>query len=192
MNMAIAVPHLEADFFDERGLPKSYNQPPAPQIGSMNILRKVPQDGVLLISEHGEEIQPQPKQPNNTPSVSGSVPSPDFPFLEFPLTEVVNQSQIDSFSISDMLHPRNTGNSLKKASKSTDFPLKFVQSSPSDKEIRETRDLNVSAKPSQSTRDSCTIATPNNSNFEKSISGTALPVETDNTMHPQKNKLYKP
>ena len=38
--------------------------------------------------------------------------------------------------------------------------------------MRETRDLNVSAKPSQSTRDSCTIATPNNSTFRKSSPGT--------------------
>ena len=58
--------------------------------------------------------------------------------------------------------------------------------------MRETRDLNVSAKPLQSTRDSYTTPTSTNSNFEKSISGTTLPVETDisfdtgrEIMHPQ-------
>ena len=75
MNVATAVPQLDAEFFDERGLPKVYNLPTAPQIGSMNILRKVPQDDIILISEEGEEIHPieQPDQPNNTPSVSDSV-----------------------------------------------------------------------------------------------------------------------
>ena len=185
MNLATAVPQLDAEFFDERGIPKTYNLLPAPQIGRMNILRSIPKDDVILISEHGEEIQPQPKQPNNTPSVSGSVPAPDFPFLEFPLTEVINQSQIDSSSISDMLHLRETGNSSKKAPRSTDFPLKSMQNNSSDEEMRETRDPTVSAKPSQSTRDSCTTATPINSNLEKSILGTALLVETNSTMHPQ-------
>ena len=32
MNMATTVPQLDAEFFDERGLPKVYNLPPAPQI----------------------------------------------------------------------------------------------------------------------------------------------------------------
>ena len=172
MNVATAVPQLDAEFFDERGLPA------APQIGSMNILRKIPQNDAILISEEGEEIQliEQPKQPNNTPSVSdsvlGSVPPSDFSQIEFPLMEVVNQSQIDSPSISDMLHPRETGNSSKKASRSTDSRLKSMQNSSSDDEKRETRDLNISAKPPQSTRDSCSITTPNNSTIKISISGT--------------------
>ena len=34
MNVATAVPQLDADFFNERGLPKVYNLPPAYQIGS--------------------------------------------------------------------------------------------------------------------------------------------------------------
>ena len=178
MNVATAVPQLDAEFFDERGLPKVCNLPAAPQIGSMNILRKIPQNDVILISEEGEEIHPieQPNQSNNTPSVSdsvpGSVPPLDFAQIEFSLMEVVNQSQIDSPSISDTIHQRETGNSSKKASKSTDFPLKSVQNSSSDEEKRETRDLNVSVKPTQSTRDFCTIATPNNSTIKKSISGT--------------------
>ena len=57
MNVAAVVPQLDAEFFDERGLPKVYNLPPIPQIGSMNILRKVTQNDAILISERGEEIQ---------------------------------------------------------------------------------------------------------------------------------------
>ena len=47
-----------------------------------------------------------------------------------------------------------------------------MQNTASDEEIREIRDLNVSAKPPQSTRDSCTIPTSINSTLKKSISGT--------------------
>ena len=178
MNVATAVPQLDAEFFNEKGLPKIYNLPTAPQIGSMNILKKVQQNDAILISEEEEEIHPieQPNQPNNIPSVSGSVPGPvppsDFSQIEFPLTKVVNQSQIDSPSISDTFHLRETGNSSKKASRSTDFPLKSVQNTVSDEEMRETKDLNISAKPTQSTIDSCAIATPNNSTIKKSMSGT--------------------
>ena len=130
MNVASAVSQLDAEFFDERGLPKIYNQAPAPQIGSMNILRRVPKDDAILISEKGKQIQliGQPKQPNNTPSVAGSVPgsvpSSDFPFLEFPLMEVVNQSQIDSSSISDTFQLRENNNSSKEVPPSTDLTLK--------------------------------------------------------------------
>ena len=105
MNVATAASQLDAEFFNERGLPKVYNLPPTTQIGSMNILKKVPQNNAILISERGEKIQPieQPKQLNNTPSVSdsvpGSVPPSDFSQIEFLLTEVVNQSQIDFPSI---------------------------------------------------------------------------------------------
>ena len=90
----------------------------------MNILKTIPQNDAILISERGEEIQliEQPNQPNNTPSVSGSVtdsvpgsvPPSDFSQIEFLLMEVVNQSQIDSSSISDMFQPRESSNSLKK------------------------------------------------------------------------------
>ena len=126
MNVAKAVPQLDAEFFDERGLPKVYNLPPTPQIGSMNILKKIAQNDAILISERGEEIQSieQPKQPNNTPSVPGSVLPSDFSQIEFPLMEVVIQSQIDSSSISDTLQPRETSNSLKKGSKSRFNPEK--------------------------------------------------------------------
>ena len=54
----------------------------------------------------------------------------------------------------------------------------------SDEEMRETRDLNVSSKPAQSSRDPSTISISDNSTTRKSIPGTktdtptALPVET--------------
>ena len=88
MNFANALSQTEADFFNEKGLLKEYRppvqeyRPPAQeqqqQTGGMFVLRKIP-------------IIPDP--------VPDPTPSPDFPFLEFPLTEVVNQSQIDSSSI---------------------------------------------------------------------------------------------
>ena len=170
MNFAAATTQLEADFFDERGLPKEYRPPPMQQqIGSMNILRKV-------------------QTPSNATSVSDPVPdpvpTPDFPFLEFPLTEVVNQSHIDSSSISDMLDPRESSFSIKKATKSTDFPLKSMQNSSSDKEMAVFRDLTISGKHTQSTRDSSTISISDNSTTRKFTTGTkdgnttALQVET--------------
>ena len=100
MNYAATVPQIESEFFDERGLPITYNPPPVQQTGSMNILRKV-QNNIIPISEEGEEIQliqqsNAPSIPGSVPgSVSDSVPALDFPFLEFPLTEVVSQSQIN-------------------------------------------------------------------------------------------------
>ena len=175
MNYATAIP-VEADFFDERGNFKEYRPP---QMGNMNILRKVhnPSNAIIL-SEDGEEIQ------NNSTSTSVAVPTPDFPSTEFPSTEVVTQSQIDSSSISDMLHPRENNNSSSKATRDTDLPLKTVQNRASYEEMREIRDLNVSAKHTQSTRDPTTISIPGNSNFRKSTPGTktddptALPIET--------------
>ena len=117
------------------------------QIDSMNILRKIPTpSNATPISENGVEMQYK-----NSASVSDPVPSPDFPFLEFPLTEVVNQSQIDSPSISDMLDLRESSNSSRKASKNTDFPLKSVQNRASDEERAVFRDLTISAKHTQST-----------------------------------------
>ena len=110
MRFAAAVP-AEADYFDERGIYKEYRPTMMQQqIGSMNILRKV-HNNAILISEDG----------------TGSVPTPDFPFTEFPSTEVVNQSQIDSSSISDTLLPRENTNSSSKALPDTDSPLKYVQ-----------------------------------------------------------------
>ena len=127
MNIASAVPPLEADFFDEKGLLKQYipqNQQQYQHTGSMYVLKKFqgnPSDDILF-SDNGVEIQH-----NISTSVSGPdpapIPTPDFPFQEFPLTEVVNQSQIDYYSISDTPVPRECSNSSRKATKSTDLPL---------------------------------------------------------------------
>ena len=169
MNIASAVP--QADFFDEKGLLKEYN-PQYQPTGSMYVLKKFqenPSDDILF-SDNGVEIQ------HNTPtSVSDSDPapilSPDFPFQEFPLTEVVNQSQKDSYSISDTLVSRECSNSTEKAPPSTDFSLKSVQNCSSDEEMAFFRDLTVSTAPTQSSRDSNTISIPDNSATRKSITG---------------------
>ena len=171
MRYASAVP-LQADYFDERGIHKEYRSPAvqqsAMQQGSMNILRKVHNPNTTILSEDGIEI-------------STSVPTPDFPFTEFPSTEVVIQSQIDFSSISDMLHPRENINSSSKATRDTDLPLKSGQNCSSYKEMREIGDLNVSVKPSQSTRDPTTISIPGNSNFRKSTTGTKADISTSET-----------
>ena len=179
MNFASTLPQIEADFFDEKGLPKQYipqNQP----TGSMYVLKKFqgnPSDDILF-SDNGVEIQ------HDTPtSVSDPDPapilSPDFPFQEFPLTEVVNQSQIDSYSISDTLGSRECSNSTKKAPPSTDFSLKSVQNCSSDEETAFFRDLTVSTAPTQSLRDSNTIFTPDNSNTRESNPGITTGITTD-------------
>ena len=166
------LPQTEADFFDEKGHLKEY-RPPAQQTGGMFILRKIP------ISDLSQDATPE------TASDPGPDPTPDFPFLEFPLTEVVKQSQIDSPSISDTLHLRETSNSSRKATKSTDLPLKSSQNSSSLKEMREIRDSTVSTASTQSSRDSSTISISGNSNPRKSISGilndtpTTLPMAPD-------------
>ena len=96
MNYAAAIP--EADFFDERGNFKEYRPP---QMGNMNILRKVHNaNNATILSEDGIEISTLTSDP-----VPVSVPTPDFLSTEFPSTEVVIQSQIDSSSISDTLLP---------------------------------------------------------------------------------------
>ena len=173
MRYAAAAP-AEADYFDERGIYKEYRPPvqhPAmqQQIGNMNILRKVHNpNNATILSEDGTEI-------------STSVPTPDFPFIEFPSTEVVIQSQIDSSSISDTLHPRENNNSSSKAISSTDLPLKSVQNCSSYEEMEEIRDLNVSSKHPQSTRDPTTISISDNSNFRKSSPGTKTDISTADT-----------
>ena len=132
MRFAAAVP-AEADYFDERGIYKEY-RPPAmqQQIGSMNILRKVHNpNNVTILSEDGTEI---------STSDPGSVPTPDFPFIEFPSTEVVNQSQIDFSSISDTLLPRENINSSSKAFLDARLALKSVQNCSSYEEMREIGD----------------------------------------------------
>ena len=129
MNIAGAAPLIQADFFDERGVLKEYRPPVQQQhTGSMYVLKKFqgnPSDDILF-SDNGVEIQH-----NISTSVSDPDPapilSPDFPFQEFPLTEVVSQSQIDISSISDTSDPRENNNSSRKATKSTDLPLKSQQ-----------------------------------------------------------------
>ena len=174
MNIASTLPQTEADFFDEKGLLKEYRPPVQQQqqqyqqMGGMFALRKIP-----IIPSSVSDPAPDP------------VPTPDFPFQEFPLTEVVNQSQIDSSSISDMLDLRKNSNSSRKATKSTDLPLKSGLDSSSDEEMRENRDSTVSEKHTQSSRDSSTISISDNSTPRKSISGimtdtpTTFPTETD-------------
>ena len=171
------LPQTEADFFDEKGLLKEYRPPVQQhqqqqyqQMGGMFALRKIP-----IIPSSVSESVPDP------------APSPDFPFQEFPLTEVVNQSQIDSSSISDTLALRECSNSTKKAPPGTDFSLKSVQNCSSSEEMASFRDLTVSEKHIQSSRDSSTISISDNSTPRKSISGimadtpSTFPVETDVT-----------
>ena len=198
MNFASTLPQTEAEFFDEKGLPKDYNpQVPQQHTGSMFILKKV-QDpsNTILFSDNGVEIQHSVSDPDPAP-----VPSPDFPFQEFPLTEVVSQSQIDISSISDTSDPRETSNSSRKATKSTDLPLqsglKSDLNNRSHEEMTEYRYLTVSDKHTQSSRDFSTISISDNSATRESIPGitpgittdkssipTTFPVETDVTAIP--------
>ena len=194
MNFASTLPQTEAEFFDEKGVLKEYNPQQQQQYqhtGSMFILKKIQDpNNAILLSEDGVEIQHSVSDPD-------PAPSPDFPFQEFPLTEVVNQSQIDISSISDTSDPRETSNSLRKATKSTDLPLKSGLNSRSHEEMTEYRDLTVSDKHTQSLRDSNTISIPDNSTTRESNPGitpgimtdtpstpTTLPVETDVTAIP--------
>ena len=210
MNFASTLPQTEADFFDEKGLPKEYRLPVQyQQTGSMFVLKKV-QDNAILISEDGIETQHSESAPiryteavfchpvsstegpapvpsmvaapcHSVPSTEAPapapVPSPDFPFQEFPLTEVVTQSQIDYPSISDV---RESSNSSGKATKSTDLPLISGLDSSSHEEIR---DSTASDRHIQSSRDPSTISISDNSNTRESIPGIIAdaPDTTPNT-----------
>ena len=179
MNFASTLPQTEADFFDEKGVLKEYipqNQP----TGSMYVLKKFqgnPSNDILF-SDNGVEIQH-----NISTSVSDPDPapilSPDFPFQEFPLTEVVNQSQIDYFSISDTSDPRESSNSSSKATKSTDIPLKSGLNCSTHEELGDIKGLTVSTAPTQSLRDSNTIFTPDNSDTRESNPGITTGITTD-------------
>ena len=192
MNFESTLPQTEADFFDEQGLLKEYRPPVQQQqqqyqqTGGMFALRKIPITSLTPSSVSVPDPDPAP------------VPSPDFPFQEFPLTEVVSQSQIDFSSISDTLDPRESSNSSKKATKSTDLPLQSGLDSSIDEEMRENRDLTVSDKHTQSSRDSSTISISDNSATRESIPGiipgimtdtpstpTTFSVETDVTVIPE-------
>ena len=185
MNIASAV--SQADFFDEKGVLKEYT-PQNQHTGSMYVLKKFqgkPNDDILF-SDNGVEIQHSVSGPDPAP-----IPTPDFPFQEFRLTEVVKQSQTDISSISDTSDPRENSNSSRKATKSTDLPLQSGLANRSHEEMRENRDLTVSAAPTQSSRDSNTIPISDNSTTRKSTprittgimtdTPTTLPVETDVT-----------
>ena len=176
MNIASAV--SQADFFDEKGILKEYT-PQNQHTGSMYVLKKFqgnPNDDILF-SDNGVEIQHSVPGPDPTP-----IPTPDFPFQEFPLTEVVKQSQIVISSISDTLDPRETSNSSRKATKSTDLPLqsglKSVLNNRSHEEMRENRDLTVSTAPTQSSRDSNTISISDNSATRESNPGINTGITT--------------
>ena len=199
MNIATTLPQTEAEFFDEKGLLKEYNpqQQQYQHTGSMFVLKKIQDpNNTILLSEDGVEIQHSVSDPDPAP-----IPTPDFPFQEFPLTEVVNQSQIDYYSISDTSDPRECSGSSRKATKSTDLPLKSGLNSSTYEELREIKGLAVSTAPTQSSRDSNTISIPDNSNTRKSTPGiipgittgimtdtpstpTTFPVETDVTAIP--------
>ena len=176
MNIASTLPQTEADFFDEKGLPKQYI-PQNQHTGSMYILKKFqgnPND--ILFSDSGVEIQHSVSDPDPAP-----IPTP-----EFPLTEVVNQSQIDYYSISDTLDRRECSFSTKKAHTSTNSSLKSVQNWSSSglinsthEEMRENRDLTVSTTPTQSVRDSNTISIPDNSATRKSDTRITTGIMTD-------------
>ena len=185
MNIASAVPQLEADFFNEKGLLKDYRPPVQQQhTGSMFVLKKI-QDpsNAILLSEDGVEIQHNTSTSVPDPDPA-PIPSSDFPFQEFPLTEVVSQSQIDSSSISDTSDLRETSNSLRKATKSTDLPLKSGLNNRSHEEMRENRDLTVSDKHTQSSRDSSTISISDNSATRESIPGIIPGIMTDTPSSP--------
>ena len=177
MNIATTLPQTEAEFFDEKGLLKEYNpQVPQQHTGSMFILKKVQDpNNAILLSEDGEEVQHSVSDPDPAPILS-----PDFPFQEFPLTEVVNQSQIDYYSISDMSDLRENSNSPRKATKSTDLPLKSGLANRSHKELREIKGSAVSTAPTQSSRDFNTISISDNSATRKSIPGITPRIMTDN------------
>ena len=173
MNIASTLPQTEADFFDEKGLPKQYI-PQNQHTGSMYVLKKFQgKPNNILFSDNGVEIQHSVSDPDPAP-----IPTPDFPFQEFPLTEVVRQSQIDYSSISDASDPRETSNSSSKATTSTDPALKSGLNSSTHEELRENRDLTASTAPTQSSRDSNTISIPDNSTTRKSNPGIITRITT--------------
>ena len=179
MNFASTAP-LEADFFDEKGLPKQYiPQNQQQHTGSMYVLKKFqgnPSSNILF-SDNGVEIQHNTSTSVSDPDPAPN-PTPDFPFQEFPLTEIVKQSQIDISSISDTPDPRENSNSSSKATKSTDSTLKSGLNSSTHEEMALFRDLTVSTARTQSLRDSNTISTPDNSATRESNPGIHTRITT--------------
>ena len=131
----------------------------------------------ILFSDNGVEIQHNISTSVSDPDPA-PIPTPDFPFQEFPLTEVVNQSQIDYYSISDTTDPRECSNSSRKATKSTDLPLKSGLANRSHEEMREIKGSAVSTAPTQSSGDSNTISIPDNSATRKSNPGIDTRITT--------------
>ena len=180
MNIASTLPQTEADFFDEKGLPKQYI-PQNQHTGSMYVLRKFQGNpSNILFSDNGVEIQHStPTSVSDPDPAPTPIPTPDFPFQEFPLTEVVKQSQIDISSISDASDSRETSNSSSKATTSTVSALKSGLNSSTHEELRENRDLTASTAPTQSVRDSNTISFPDNSATRKSDTRITTGIMTD-------------
>ena len=179
MNIASTLPQTEADFFDEKGLPKQYI-PQNQHTGSMYVLKKFQGNpNNILFSDNGVEVQQGISTSVSDPDPAPTpIPTPDFPFQEFPLTEVVRQSQIDISSISDASEPRETSNSSSKATTSTDSALKSGLNNSTTEELRENRDLTASAVPTQTLRDFNTIFTPDNSAARKSNPGINTGITT--------------
>ena len=175
MNIASAV--SQADFFDEKGVLKEYT-PQNQHTGSMYVLKKFQGNpDNILFSDNGVEVQQGISTSDPDPAPT-PIPTPDFPFQEFPLTEVVRQSQIDISSISDASEPRETSNSSSKATTSTDSALKSGLNNSATEELRENGDLTASAVPTQSLRDFNTIFTPDNSAARKSNPGIDTGITT--------------
>ena len=179
MNIASTLPHTDADFFDEKGILKEYT-PQNQHTGSMYVLKKFQGNpNNILFSDNGVEVQQGISTSVSDPDPAPTpIPTPDFPFQEFPLTEVVRQSQIDISSISDASEPRETSNSSSKATTSTDSALKSGLNNSTTEELRENRDLTASAVPTQSLRDFNTIFTPDNSATRESNPGIDTRITT--------------
>ena len=179
MNIASTLPHTDADFFDEKGILKEYT-PQNQHTGSMYVLKKFQGNpNNILFSDNGVEIQQGISTSVSDPDPAPTpIPTPDFPFQEFPLTEVVKQSQTDYYSISDASEPRETSNSSSKATTSTDSALKSGLNNSTTEELRENRDLTTSAVPTQSLRDFNTIFTPDNSATRESNPGIDTGITT--------------
>ena len=154
------------------------NQSSSTGPGKMNIASAAPPLEADFFDEKGilKEYTPQNQHTGNPDPAP--IPSPDFPFQEFPLTEIVNQSQIDISSISDTSDPRENSNSSSKATKSTDLPLQSGLANRSHEEMTEYRDLTVSDKHTQSSRDSNTISISDNSATRESNPGINIGITT--------------
>ena len=98
---------------------------------------------------------------------------------------------------------RESSNSSRKATKSTDLPLQSGLDNSIHEEMRENRDSTVSAAPTQSSRDHSTISISDNSATRKSIPGinpgimtdtpsipTTSPAETDVTEIPEEVQMH--